>query len=187
MREQVVDGHRLPRVRAWRHVETDGVFEPDSPALAQLHDEHRGELFRDRSDPKLRRGRIRDVPFDVGIAVALGHERLALTGDQRGAAEAVHLHVRIQQFIHPAFECRAIERRRESREGGRRRLLAEVQRSRAHDNGRQHCRKQTGGHPMRDSHRHLSGGSSAPILSAPRSDRVSTLARLAAHRPPLPR
>jgi hypothetical protein len=107
-------------LRTRRHVDTDRVLELDLALLAQLHDEHRGELLGHRADAELGLRRVRDLPLDVGVADTLGEERHTAAGQKDGAAEAVHFRVRRQQLVDLLLENGRLERRLRGNDGCRR-------------------------------------------------------------------
>jgi hypothetical protein len=118
VRQQVVNGDRLPGVGARRQVGTDRVLYRELALLLQPEDDGSSELLRDRAEAKLRLRGVRRVPFRIRHAVALHQDRRAIARDEHGAAKQVHARLSLEIRVRLGHEFGGGNRDRRRR-GGR--------------------------------------------------------------------
>ena len=82
--------------------------------------------------------RVGNLPFDVRVAIAFGHQRFALFREQHRAAEAIRLHMPADKLIDLLLERDGVERCRRHR------------RDRPRGRGRRSLRPQSGRDPDDD-------------------------------------
>ena len=108
--EQVVDRDLVPRLGRVGQVFLDLVLDVQLAPLLEDHDGHGRELLGDRPQAELGLGRVGHVMLQVGHAVALAEEDLAVASHQDRAAEMVALDPRGHVFLDPGRELVRIGR-----------------------------------------------------------------------------
>ncbi len=99
VREQLLNGDLLPRLRHFRHVLHDGILETELLVLFELQDGDRGERFRDGPDAVDHLRRVRNVKFDVRKPVAFAEKNFAVLGNEHRSREAALFGPRREIFV----------------------------------------------------------------------------------------
>jgi len=84
VREQVMDGDPAPRRWGARDVFRDRIFNPEHSLFLKLKNRSGGELFRNRAQAKFGFGLVGYVEFDVGNAIPLREDDLAIFREEDG-------------------------------------------------------------------------------------------------------
>ena len=100
MREQIENGDLVPCRRRLGHVVLDWIIEFQLAAFLEQENRRSGELLGDRSESKLRRRGVGNVPLEVCRPIAFAEHDIAAAGDEHRAHERLVADVTLDDVVH---------------------------------------------------------------------------------------